>query len=59
MYGLGSRGGTPGGRFGGAFPVHKAMKNLLTNKSILIFTNLCLTMHTENTEYKHLYLHHE
>lgn len=21
MYGLGSRGGTPGGRFGGAFPV--------------------------------------
>lgn len=62
MYGLGSRGGTPGGRFGGAFPVHKAMKNLLkkcsnlANKSILIFTNLCSTIHTENTVYKHLHL---
>lgn len=29
MYGLGSRGGTPGGRLGGAFPVHPQRKTHL------------------------------
>lgn len=36
MYGLGSRGGTPGGRLGGAFPVHPQQKHWKThlNKQI-------------------------
>lgn len=29
MYGLGSRGGTPGGRFGGAFPEDKDIQRPL------------------------------
>lgn len=40
MYGLGSRGGTPGGRFGGAFPVkHKTMK-IKSEKGKQINTNI-------------------
>ena len=31
MYGLGSRGGTPGGRFGGAFPVYSHKMSFLNS----------------------------
>lgn len=35
MYGLGNRGGTPGGRLGGAFPVHKTTKTFESQNKYL------------------------
>lgn len=39
MYGLGSRGGTPGGRFGGAFPEDKDIQQQVNIKIYQLLLN--------------------